>query len=293
MILTTYHREFNYTYGIHISFQILEDFYSATATFDSFLNRISSYYKKILYPHRTTILHDYIKHFLSETIRDEIDVDYLIDERDPDEFEEIITDFVNSNGLIITGFKTPNYGGIISCRNCDEQNCQHCAGLRGYLDLVKEQFLSRIPTSVDAAFHILIYNKAFLADFHTKIAKKTQQVIEEMKKKFDTKYFNGDKIQRRRLGPWGLNAILYRDKGVCVICRNNISGMISSQVGIRHYDHIVPLDKYGCNDPTNFQLLCKPCNGIDGKGTNIETSRLEIPLWDDDSKDPFIDEAEE
>ncbi|WP_257133312.1 HNH endonuclease [Bacillus wiedmannii] len=37
--------------------------------------------------------------------------------------------------------------------------------------------------------------------------------------------------------------------------------MISTQSEIRHYNHIVPLDKYGCNDPTNFQLLCKPCNG--------------------------------
>ncbi|WP_394347828.1 HNH endonuclease [Niastella caeni] len=27
-----------------------------------------------------------------------------------------------------------------------------------------------------------------------------------------------------------------------------------------NFDHIVPLDLFGVNDPTNIQLVCKDCN---------------------------------
>lgn len=37
------------------------------------------------------------------------------------------------------------------------------------------------------------------------------------------------------------------------------------------YDHILPLEKGGINDPTNFQLLCQECN-LD-KNIEIEDSK--------------------
>ncbi|WP_346657776.1 HNH endonuclease signature motif containing protein [Bacillus cereus group sp. BfR-BA-01355] len=45
-----------------------------------------------------------------------------------------------------------------------------------------------------------------------------------------------------------------------------------------HLDHIIPLDVYGSNDASNFQLLCERCNT--SKGARFTTTSLvSTPVW--------------
>ena len=73
--------------------------------------------------------------------------------------------------------------------------------------------------------------------------------------------------------------MFFRDKGRCVIKREDLTGLISVLHGDYHMDHIVPLDLYGNNDPTNLQLLCPACN-LTKNSTGSITSRYEVPLWE-------------
>ncbi|WP_432422768.1 HNH endonuclease [Terrimonas ginsenosidimutans] len=44
-----------------------------------------------------------------------------------------------------------------------------------------------------------------------------------------------------------------------MFCSTDLSGVINT-LGSMNFDHIIPLDLFGTNDPTNIQLLCKDCN---------------------------------
>lgn len=44
-----------------------------------------------------------------------------------------------------------------------------------------------------------------------------------------------------------------------------------------YYDHIIPLEKGGANDPTNFQILCQNCNSH--KSASIEYQRNYYQLY--------------
>ena len=62
---------------------------------------------------------------------------------------------------------------------------------------------------------------------------------------------------------WFENAILFRDKCICQHCGKDLSPILTvPQLGELTYDHVIPLEKGGTNDSTNFQLLCRHCNSI-------------------------------
>ncbi|MGO9838526.1 MAG: HNH endonuclease [Polyangiaceae bacterium] len=73
-------------------------------------------------------------------------------------------------------------------------------------------------------------------------------------------------------------ALVFRDKGHCAICLNDISGLVSIGEEGYHVDHIVPLDLGGTNDPTNLQLLCAACNLVKGAG-KANTSSFGMVYW--------------
>src|SRR5690606_21765480 len=54
---------------------------------------------------------------------------------------------------------------------------------------------------------------------------------------------------------WIRRAIFHRDKGECRTCKRSLAAIIN-QLDTEHYDHIVPLARFGANDVTNLQLLC-------------------------------------
>lgn len=75
----------------------------------------------------------------------------------------------------------------------------------------------------------------------------------------------------------GKRGCFYRDKGKCVFCLKDLTGLISTLTK-SNYDHIVPLDLYGTNDPCNIQLTCETCNKKKNSKEGI-TSNLYTPWW--------------
>lgn len=84
-------------------------------------------------------------------------------------------------------------------------------------------------------------------------------------------------IKRKNIPRWVKKAVFSRDKGRCTICSRDLTGLIAVDQK-QHYDHMVPLNLYGVNDPSNIQLLCAECN-LKKSGNIIETSDLYLKWW--------------
>lgn len=79
-------------------------------------------------------------------------------------------------------------------------------------------------------------------------------------------------LKSENIPVWVKNAIYFRDRGKCCLCKKDLSGILSLSDELE-YDHIVPLKQGGMNDISNIQLLCKKCNRIKGD-KKILTSEL-------------------
>ena len=72
---------------------------------------------------------------------------------------------------------------------------------------------------------------------------------------------------------WVKRAVLFRDRGCCVFCKKDLTGLYSLlEDNEKHFDHIVPLNEGGINDVCNMQLSCQDCNL--SKSDNSMTSSL-------------------
>lgn len=105
------------------------------------------------------------------------------------------------------------------------------------------------------------------------------EVICNMKKTNypDTLKKDGVVKRCRYLPVWLQNAVYHRDKGRCQSCGTDLSRLTFLGEEI-HYDHIVPLNKGGNNEPTNFQILCKKCN-LEKSYIDILTSERYQTFW--------------
>lgn len=113
------------------------------------------------------------------------------------------------------------------------------------------------------AFQLLFSDRGFLSIFNQLVA----GFIKDFKKTDFPEIFKRDGVlHRRSLPAWAKRGIFYRDKGRCIGCSKDMTGVVVTGEEI-HYDHIVPLAVGGTNDPTNFQILCRECNLSKGIGT--------------------------
>lgn len=60
-----------------------------------------------------------------------------------------------------------------------------------------------------------------------------------------------------------IKSMLNLQKNKCAICSVSVAGGY-------HIDHVIPLSKGGCNDKSNLQILCAPCNMSKGAKDPIE-----------------------
>jgi hypothetical protein len=130
---------------------------------------------------------------------------------------------------------------------------------------VQDTFLTEaydrlLDQTVKEVFHIVFQNRGLLLSFNDYVSRivaraKLDQIAELPRSRFET---NGT-LRRRRPPQWAQRAVFFRDRGRCVLCDKDLSGLTNLS-NIKNYDHMVPLARFGLNDVSNLQLLCAECN---------------------------------
>lgn len=128
---------------------------------------------------------------------------------------------------------------------------------------------------VEEVFFILFLNRELLRTFNEMVANVIGDVRLDELDVIEKKMFKRDGVLKRQSIPaWVKKAVFYRDRGRCVICNTDLSGLLSFQNRFQ-FDHIVPLAHGGLNDVSNIQLLCEPCNRKKRDGDSITSKKYE------------------
>lgn len=136
-----------------------------------------------------------------------------------------------------------------------------------------EALLERATTEV---FFVLFQNRGALLLFNEMMAQHMAQMpqIDLAGSRHEALFSRPGVLCRVAIPSWVQRAVYFRDRGLCVLCAADLSGVLA--VGSEeNYDHIVPLAAGGLNDVTNIQLLCRDCNSKKGAGKASTTNRHE------------------
>jgi hypothetical protein len=138
----------------------------------------------------------------------------------------------------------------------------------------EEQFEQLWEKLTDEVFHLLFANRTFLLTFNQALA----DFLKSGRVSIPSEYLNNKGVIKRasHIPAWLKKAVFYRDQGKCVLCQKDLSGLLSTD-RVLHYDHIVPLNMWGTNDSSNFQLLCEKCN-LEKSG-NVAKTAYRYPSW--------------
>jgi len=131
-----------------------------------------------------------------------------------------------------------------------------------------------VDQTVKEVFHVLFQNRELLLLFNDMIAKAIEfQSDYGVPEEFAELFNENGTLKRKPIPRWVQRAVFFRDRGRCVLCDKDLSGTINFE-NIENYDHIVPLARYGLNDVTNIQLLCKECNQVEKHAGMPSTSNM-------------------
>lgn len=124
----------------------------------------------------------------------------------------------------------------------------------------KEIFEKLFESITDEVFFCLFSNHPFLVKFNTLLAGliENKDGHREWKYPEGTLELNGT-IKRCNIPKWAKDAAFHRDHGKCVFCGTDLTGVYTHANKV-NFDHIVPLNRYGANDPCNLQTTCEHCN---------------------------------
>ncbi|HCG7131734.1 TPA: HNH endonuclease [Vibrio parahaemolyticus] len=155
--------------------------------------------------------------------------------------------------------------------NCDEED------IHEYLVFLRDEgtFDTLVEHTVKEVFHVLFQNRELMLTFNVMVSDALKREIDEESSFVE---LNGirrkdGKLKRKNIPKWVQRAVFFRDRGRCVLCDKDLSGILNAH-NVENYDHIVPLSQYGLNDVSNIQLLCKECNQIAKKDGSAVTSRV-------------------
>ncbi|MBF4695090.1 HNH endonuclease [Fusibacter ferrireducens] len=219
--------------------------------------------KSLTKPTKYTLIHHFIeyylytflaneRYFLIKCICDDLDMDSLINFFE-DKYE-MINSYCKCSFDIYDHFEKLDNDYESSDYENSEEYIQQ-------VDLTFEKYVSDfekyMPSIIESIFFLLYANKAFIYNFHECISNYiTSDLLD--KALFDE---SGHIKRAAYLPEWLKRAVYYRDRGRCQYCNKDLSGMLNIlDDNDKHFDHIIPLEKQGTNDATNFQLSCSECN---------------------------------
>ncbi|WP_417442385.1 HNH endonuclease [Idiomarina abyssalis] len=135
-------------------------------------------------------------------------------------------------------------------------------GCYDYMEFLKSTgaYNLLLQKTTNEIFYILFQNRDLLMVFNQKIADifETENKSDCPKQLLHLMTANGF-AKRKPIPVWVKNAVYFRDRGRCVLCNMDLSGILNLD-NKNNFDHIVPLARFGFNDVTNIQLLCHGCN---------------------------------
>ena len=275
------HEQLSLNHGLYLSNMLMQDFYNEKSL--SFQEVWEHYKEDILEtiskPNKWTIIHWWLD-FYNDLYEEN---DAVKKNTDAMEHFEWIKDLLFDTDYM-PDIPSPNFdddekrcGAVFPCEEEDCDCCQRIITWENYLFENIEKVNRRV---VHSAFQILYANRRFMRDFNMEFS----YILEEdTELNARTDYFRDGKVKRNNYWPvWLKEAILYRDKGTCVNCKKDATGKYSVGQDVT-IDHIVPLNLYGSNDATNFQLLCKTCNSSKGDRHSY-TNSYNVPYWNLDKE---------
>jgi hypothetical protein len=132
--------------------------------------------------------------------------------------------------------------------------------------------------ATEEVFFLLFANRRFLVIFNQSISTYLALGNVGIPSEFLTS--RGRLRRQSNIPAWVKKAVYCRDHGRCVLCGRDLTNLLSTDRHT-HYDHIVPLNLWGINDPCNLQLLCGHCN-LEKSGSTVQSRYAYPPWWDED-----------
>lgn len=180
------------------------------------------------------------------------------------------------HALIFHGVEHESFLSFLKARSKNFNACNE-DDIHDYLINLREEgiFDALVERTVKEVFHVLFQNRQLMLTFNKMIAEAVEREKDEESNFVE---LNGvrrrdGKLTRKNIPKWVQRAVFYRDRGRCVLCDKDLSGTLNLS-NIKNYDHIVPLGKFGLNDVSNVQLLCKECNQLDKRDGGATTSNI-------------------
>lgn len=128
--------------------------------------------------------------------------------------------------------------------------------------------------TVSEVFYVLFQNRQLLLLFNEYISGVIRGANLDSIADLPWELFSERSVLKRVRPPtWARHAVFFRDRGRCVLCDKDLSGLINLE-NAENYDHMVPLALHGLNDVSNLQLLCAECNQLEKRDRRGITSNV-------------------
>ena len=211
--------------------------------------------EKCAKPQRNTLLHTLIENVCIQCYNQMMDADDLF-------AANMMKSWMDSVAT--------DYNDIPEPSEDDYEKCKK------YADLIQERFCQKsLSIIADATFVLLFNNKDFLFRFNERV---TEQ-IKKLKLQYYPDVLKEDgKLLRADPPTWLKDGVFFRDRGRCQECGTDLSRIFRNGEA-SNYDHIIPINKGGSNDPTNFQLMCEHCNKSKSDRSTAYRNVI-YPFWD-------------
>lgn len=216
-----------------------------------------------LKPLKFTAIHKYIRDLIV------FDMEYMLDKHFP-------VPVINTMVLILENYRI-NYSTVGNYDTSEFADDDTTDELEEYADQLFDLFWgAALDRFVNDVFTNLFWNKNFLYEFNLQCA----NFIRRLEKNKSPEILKEDGVLNRitYVPSWLKDAILYRDKCRCSICGCDLS-KANTTITKQNFDHIIPLQNGGNNDPSNWQLTCEHCNKSKGNRSDNFTN-IVLPFWE-------------